>query len=87
MFSDEKEAAVEADEEGAGSALIGTNFVAKLKFLMKVVAKGQSIFRTTSNVKEELKTKLSLRMALLQGTMAQITLCITRILSPTVSRH
>lgn len=62
LFSDEKEAAVEADEEGAGSALIGTNFVAKLKFLMKVVAKGQSIFRTTSNVKEELKTKLSLRM-------------------------
>ena len=74
IFTDEKEASLEMDAKAAGSASTSaTGLFYKIKFLISVAMKGQGILKTSTNTKDELKTKIEPRMGDLIAAINSVT--------------
>ena len=75
IFTDENEASLESSAGASGSVTLsaGTDLISRIKFLIKVAMKGQSILKTSTETKDELKTKLEPRMGDLIAAINSVT--------------
>ena len=64
IFTDESEASLisEASADVSAKLSTGIGIIQKISFLAKIATKGQGILKTSTDTKEELKTKLEPRM-------------------------
>lgn len=63
IYTDDSEAEMMSTIKASGSVGASVNLVARIKFLLNVAIKGQGIIKTSTSTKDELKTKLALRIS------------------------